>query len=263
MRDKTRSTPMKEAYAVRAAAAVRTPTPKTSRVFEDICDEIRGRLSRGELKPGDKLPSERDLAENFGSSRAAVREALRNLERGGVIEQRKGLKGGTYITRVDPTIVTRSLNDLLSFGGISIQSLTESRSILLNAVIRLACERGTESDFDLLQANIELTEEMAGGEQPAERRIQLLEFYRLLGCATHNEVMVILVAALTDMVFKLLERHNIAPRNTTLKTYRQILRALRLRDEEKAAGLMRGHLDRLHAHFSKAVKQRNAVVLTN
>jgi GntR family transcriptional repressor for pyruvate dehydrogenase complex len=238
-------------------AAVHAPTAKT-RVFEDICDEIRGRLSRGELKPGDKLPSERDLAETFGSSRAAVREALRNLERGGVIEQRKGLKGGTYITRVDPTIVTRSLNDLLSFGGISIESLTESRSILLDAVIRLACERGTQADFDLLQANIERTEAMAANDQPAERRIQLLEFYRLLGCATHNEVMVILVAALTDMVFKLLERHNVAPRSSTLKTYRQILRALRQREKEKAAELMRVHLDRLHAHFAKAVKRQDA-----
>lgn len=226
--------------------------PKAPRVFEDICDQIRMKLSRGELKPGDKLPSERDLAESFGTSRAAVREALRSLERGGVVQLRRGVKGGTYISRADPSIVAQSLHDLLSFGAVSLQSLTESRSILQDAVIRLACDRGSDAEFDLLEASIDRTEQLTREGRLEERRVQLLEFYLLLGRATHNEVMVILVAALTDMVLKLMARNDVAPRATTIRTHRQIVRCLRKRDKEGAAQLMSQHLDKLHGHFMKA-----------
>ena len=232
-------------------AAARRP-----RVFEDICDQIRQKLSSGELKQGDKLPSERDLAETFGTSRAAVREALRSLERGGVVELRRGVKGGTYVSRADPSIVAQSLHDLLSFGAVSIQSLTESRSILQDSVIRLACDRGTDADFDLLEASIDRTETLTREGRLEERRVQLLEFYRLLGRATCNEVMVILVGALTDMVLKLMARHDVAPRLATIRTHRQIVRCLRRRDKEGAAQLMATHLDKLHAHFLKAERSQ-------
>ncbi len=226
------------------------------RVFESICDEVRARLARGELKTGDKLPSERDLAESFGASRAAVREALRSLERGGVVELRKGVKGGTYIARADATQVTRSLDDLLCMGGVSIDSLTESRTIVQGAVVRLAAARGTEADFDLLEQSIDRTEALTLEGRLEERRVQLLNFYRLLAEATHNEVMQLLVGSLTDLVLKLLARHQVQPRATTVRTHRQILRCLRARDADKAAMLMSDHLDKLHAHFAKAAKKR-------
>ena len=67
---------------------------RTRRVFEDICDQIRGQVLGGILRPGDKLPAERELAEQFGVSRTAVREALRSLEIAGVVKLQKGVKGG-------------------------------------------------------------------------------------------------------------------------------------------------------------------------
>ncbi|WP_198161318.1 FadR/GntR family transcriptional regulator, partial [Variovorax sp. WDL1] len=66
---------------------------KTRRVFEEICAQIRKRLASGVLKPGDKLPAERDLAVEFKVSRPAVREALRTLEISGVVSLQKGVKG--------------------------------------------------------------------------------------------------------------------------------------------------------------------------
>src|SRR4051794_5170913 len=105
---------------------------REARVFEAISGDIRARVSRGDLKPGHKLQSERDLAEKYGVSRSAVREALRSLERGGVIELRKGPKGGTFIRQANTDLVTQSLNDVLDFGGVSIASLTESRTIVLS-----------------------------------------------------------------------------------------------------------------------------------
>jgi GntR family transcriptional repressor for pyruvate dehydrogenase complex len=231
---------------------------REARVFEAISGDIRARVSRGDLKPGHKLQSERDLAEKYGVSRSAVREALRSLERGGVIELRKGPKGGTFIRHANSDLVTQSLNDVLDFGGISIASLTESRTIVLSAVVRLACERGTEADFDRLEESIALTQRLSKEGNLVQRRLQLLDFYRLLGHATRNEVMVILVSALTDLVLKLMEQYKVGPRPTTVSTHRQIVRSLRLGEADEAVRLMANHLDKLHAYFSKSAASSGA-----
>ncbi|KLN52821.1 FadR/GntR family transcriptional regulator [Variovorax paradoxus] len=223
-----------------------------ARLFESISDDIRARVARGELKPGQKLRSERDLAEHYGVSRSGVREALRSLERGGVIELRKGPKGGTFIRSADPALVTQSLNDVISRGAVSIASLTESRTIVMTAVTRLACERGTDTEFDRLDESITLTEQLAKAGDFKGRRVQLLDFYRLLAEATRNEVLVIMVSALTDLVFKLMAQYDVGPRPTTTQTHRKIVRCLRRRSADEAVALMAGHLDKLHAYFRKS-----------
>ena len=237
----------------RATARAPAAPARASRVFEDFCDRIHARLASGELKPGDKLPSERDLAESAGISRAAVREGLRNLERGGVIELRRGIKGGTYVRQASATQVTQSLHDMLSVGGVSIASLTASRAIVQDAVIRLACAHGTDADFDRLEESIRLTTRLTREGRLEERRVQLLEFYRLLGCATQNEVM---VQSLTDIVLQLLARHDAPPRAGTPRAHRQIVQALRERDVERAAALMATHLAHMHAYFARVVDGR-------
>jgi GntR family transcriptional regulator, transcriptional repressor for pyruvate dehydrogenase complex len=232
----------------------------TTRVFESISDDIRARVAAGDLQPGDKLSSERDLAESYGASRAAVREALRSLERGGVIELRKGANGGTFVRKADTGLVTQSLNDAITFGGVSIASLTESRTIVLTAVVRLACERGTEADFDRLDESIALTERLGREGNLEGRRVQLLDFYRLLGEATRNEVLVIVVSALTDLVLKLMAQYRVGPRPTTVQTHRKIVRCLRRRAADEAVALMAGHLDKLHAYFRKSALESHAAL---
>lgn len=69
----------------------------TKRAFEEICARIREQLALGVLKPGDKLPAERDLAQQLGVSRNVLREALRSLEMAGVLRLQKGVKGGAFV----------------------------------------------------------------------------------------------------------------------------------------------------------------------
>src|SRR5689334_1123222 len=81
---------------------------KTRRIFEEICDAIRARLISGELKAGDRLPSERELSEMLDVSRTALREAIRSLEIAGIVEMKKGSRGGAFITQSGAGQVTRT-----------------------------------------------------------------------------------------------------------------------------------------------------------
>jgi GntR family transcriptional regulator, transcriptional repressor for pyruvate dehydrogenase complex len=219
------------------------------RAFEVIRDQIRTQLALGRLKAGDKLPAERELAVTFGSSRTVVREALRGLEMAGLVELRKGVKGGAFIREGDPDVVTRSISDMVNLGRITLESLTESRVLLQESVIRLACERADENDFAALERSIDRTEQLTVEGRIEERRRQLLNFYHLLGRATRNEVMVMLVDAVTDIVLKVMARDDTAPRLDTVKAHRTILTALRRRDAARAVKLMTTHLQLLHGHL--------------
>lgn len=225
---------------------------RSPRVFEHICEQVRAQLSAGHLTPGDKLPAERDLALQFGTSRAAVREALRSLEMAGLIELRKGVKGGAFILEGDPGVVTRSFGDMVHLGRISLESLTESRMLIQDAVVRLASVRATDDDFDALERSIDRTEQLTLENKPEERRIQLVNFYRLLAKATGNEVMVIVVDALTDIVLKTLARLKVGPNRHTVKMHREIVQCLRRRQTEQACTLMSTHLRELSSHLLHA-----------
>lgn len=128
---------------------------RTRRTFEVVCDQIRSQLARGELRPGDRLPGERELAEQFDISRSGVHEALRNLEAAGIVEARTGVTGGFFIRSGEPAGLTQSVQDMVSLGQVSIQNVTEARIELMAVAIRLACARASEEEFDAIEADID------------------------------------------------------------------------------------------------------------
>lgn len=217
------------------------------RAFEEICERIRKQLANGKLKPGDKLPAERELAEQLKVSRAALREALRSLEIAGVIALRKGVKGGAFVQSGDPANMTRVMQDLVHLGAISLGDITEARLLIQSGVVRLACERATESDIDALARNIDRTAEMSRLGHGDERRIAIAEFYRLLALATRNEILKILVDSITDILVRFLRGVSEDLELPGLIAHRRrFLQHLRARDSAKATKEMETHLNKLH-----------------
>jgi GntR family transcriptional regulator, transcriptional repressor for pyruvate dehydrogenase complex len=233
----------------RAAAA---PTPlkfrpiHTRRAFEEICQRIREQLALGVLKPGDKLPPERDLAQQLGVSRNVLREALRSLEMAGVLRLQKGVKGGAFIREGDTSRMNGVMQDMLSLGTISVRELSEARIHVIDLVVRLACANARQADLQALEANIERTE-LATREGRLLDRVECSrEFYKLLASATGNKVIAMIVDSVTEIhmrfVYAKAASSGVAmPR--LVEKRRQFLSTLRARNVSAAARLMRAHLE--------------------
>jgi GntR family transcriptional repressor for pyruvate dehydrogenase complex len=216
------------------------------RTFETVCERIREKLSSGELRPGDKLPAERDLAVQLGVSRSAIREALRSLEVTGVVQLKKGVKGGAFIVGGSPDRMAQAMQDLVSLDAISLKEITEARVLLLDGVVRLAVERLTEDDLNALEANISHTKAVIDAGNSMERPRCAQAFYHTLACATQNNALIYLVDAQTAIVQKHLayRRWNL-PGDQLLHSRRKLVAHLRNRDADAAAAELKSHLTSL------------------
>jgi GntR family transcriptional regulator, transcriptional repressor for pyruvate dehydrogenase complex len=242
------------APAAESGAASARPTPayspvQTRRAFEAVADQIRSQLASGALQPGDRLPSERDLAESFDLSRNTVREALRSLEIAGVLEFRKGATGGAFVREGQGDAVIAGFSDLFRLGAIKPADLTEARLIVSVAAARFACLRANEEDLEAMKENVRESEAAVAQGDVRERVRINLEFHRLLARAARNPVIVILTDALVEIHEQLLEVLAPLPDSAVMPSRKRLLKHLIARDEEKAVAEMETHLKALQKHY--------------
>jgi DNA-binding FadR family transcriptional regulator len=227
------------------------------RAFDEITTRLRELVARGDLKPGDRLPAERELAASFNVSRNTLREALRGLELAGIIELRKGAAGGAFVKAGDLRVAANAMRDLYHLGAISPAQLTEARIWIESAVIRAACERMSEDDLVALEENVALAAryQKAGDFEARTRAHQ--EFHKLLGAATGNPILMICVGGVMEVMNLFVE--SIGPRDNpyTVPSRRRLLKHLRARDAEKAVAEMTRFLMRLHAEYLQRWKTMN------
>jgi DNA-binding FadR family transcriptional regulator len=238
-------------------AAVLAFRPVSSRrAFEEIAGQVRSLLARGVLKPGDRLPSERELAEELGVSRNTLREALRSLEIAGLLELRKGASGGAFIRAGGGDAAVLALSDLYSLGVIRPEHVTEARIIVGTEVARLACLRCAPSDLEALEANVRSSEEATARGDMARRAEVNYEFHRLLARATRNPVLIILTEALLAMTQQFINEIGYRPNQYVLPSRRRLLAHLRNRDSSAAAREMEAMLKRLQRSHLAAYSRK-------
>jgi GntR family transcriptional repressor for pyruvate dehydrogenase complex len=130
-------------------------TVKSNKVSENIIEQIRKAIFEGKLKPGDKLPPEKEMMKNFKVSKATLREAMRSLEVLGFLEIRKGVSGGPFVTEVDMKTARDSFINFLHFKNLSLNNLTEVRLVLESHIAEKAAHTITEEDLNRLKKLIE------------------------------------------------------------------------------------------------------------
>lgn len=128
---------------------------KTPRVSEEVAERIKQAILQRHFKVGEKLPAERQLAEDFQVSRVAVREALRLLENSGFITTRQGAGGGAFVTDLTLENISQAFLDLFLAGKFSIPELCQARLLLDPEVARLAAEKVTPDRARQLEEALE------------------------------------------------------------------------------------------------------------
>lgn len=224
---------------------------RTERTFEVIANKIRDQIRDGKLRTGDKLPPERELAQQFGTSRNAVREALRSLEHAGLISLHKGARGGAFITDGDPSAVAQSMEDLMYLGGIDLADVTESRLSIETAIVEIAAAKGTTADFDRLDRNIDQVEELTQARDMDAKAALNMEFHVLLAEATGNPVLVLIMRTLMDLLRAVHRPITAEDTVDIIKSRRRFMHLLRSREAAPAAAEMKDHLSVLHDLFSR------------
>ncbi|MGE0333254.1 MAG: FadR/GntR family transcriptional regulator [Ramlibacter sp.] len=244
---------------MKSLAAEFTPV-RAKRAFEAVCERIREQLANGALSPGDRLPGDRQLAEQFGVSRSAVREALRSLQNAGVVAAQAGVHGGFFVRDGTPDGLTQAVRDHVALGKVPPGDITEARIELMTVALRLACERGTDADFDAIEADIANYAEAARSGQPLRDSTVITSFYHLVALATHNAAMVMLIDALSEIVRNLLAQIDPVPRPNVVQVRRKVLKHLRERDADKAAATLVRHLHALDDYIRERTAARAASI---
>jgi GntR family transcriptional repressor for pyruvate dehydrogenase complex len=198
-------------------------------------------IAGGELRSGDRLPSERDLAEMLGASRALVREAIHELELKGIVDRRPGR--GTRIT--EPQNAGRLLG-ALSESRRGLLEMQDLRAALEPSIAARAADRATPADLLNLERVIE---ESRGALTPA-RSAELDErFHAAVARATQNPLLTAVVETTAEWIADVRrESHRTAAgRRHSLTGHQKILAAVRAHDSAAAAAAMSDHLDMVSA----------------
>jgi GntR family transcriptional repressor for pyruvate dehydrogenase complex len=220
--------------------------PRLSDKVADLL--LRSIMSRG-LQPGDKLPSERELGEQFGVSRTVVREAVRALAAKGVIDARTG--SGLRVAAVGAAAVSESISLYLRGGALEYRKVHEVRKLLEVEIAALAAERSDDAHVERIE---EICAEMeAAVGEDVERASQLdLEFHRAITKATGNELYLLLLDSIGEALLEV-RRGNLqtGAGDETIRAHREILDAIRTRDPDRARRAMATHLDQVERHWEE------------
>lgn len=225
---------------------------KGQKLYEEIAARMLAQIQEGILKPGDRLPPERALAEEYGVSRTAIREALRSLEMMGCVESHVG--EGTYIKAPSLSNIVDPFSMVFAQNGRLGSELIEVRLILETEIAALAARRRTDQQVDMLEETI--TAMQADVENGGKGIESDERFHAILAEAAGNEalsVMLDMCAGMLSRTRPLTQSIKGVPR-MALKDHSAICEAVRSQDEKAARRLMRTHLNRALRNLSRIQK---------
>ena len=217
---------------------------RTSRLYEQIVQQIEETILKGNLKPGDQLPAERDLADQFGVSRTAVREAGKALREKGLVEAYTGR--GTFVTNGTSHAIRQSLDMMVRIGQPEGATyLAEVREILEPEIAALAALRAEEQHLGILREAVKLMDDSL---HDAERFIEAdLDFHLALAEAAANPIILSLIDSIVGLLreqrLRTFQSPNGAQRGQHY--HRRILEAVETRNEDRARSEMRAPLQQV------------------
>lgn len=238
---------------------------KIRRLSEIIEESIKDLILTGQLKTGDKLPTEKQISKQFGVSIVSVREALRGLEAFGVIEKRRGKEGGVFVTEPKRSAVISVISSFLTSQNFSAKDLSQVRKIVEPATAAIAASRITSKELEMLEKNIRRCENKIKKAEHAiserdffDTKERNLEFHRLIAEATHNPVLALVVDYTMDFLLSFEKSILTAKVGISVKSieeHRSILACIQRHDAQRAGEEMLSHIQRVEDELAKEETQ--------
>lgn len=211
---------------------------------EKIIQQLRELITSGQVKSGDRLLSERQLAERFGVGRSHVREAISKLEFYGLLKTTP--QSGTYVASLSIKLLDSILSDIISFNKRDFAALIESRYILELNTVKLACGRRSEEDIDIMETALQGYEQKISSGQSAVEEDMV--FHLRIARATQNSFMEsMMLFLLPDLVRKIAESKICGEDRSVraIEEHRNILAAIIAKDPIAAEAAMSIHLNEI------------------
>jgi GntR family transcriptional regulator, transcriptional repressor for pyruvate dehydrogenase complex len=234
------STPAPSGDDVTAPTALFEQVAREPRLSDKVADMMLETILSRRLDVGERLPSERELGEQFGVSRTVVREAVRALVAKGVIEVRSG--SGLRVAAVDAAAVSESMTLFLRGGSLDFEKVHEVRRLLEVHIAGLAAERAGEDDLAYLAEVHERMQRQVGDVEAAAR--DDLEFHRVIARATHNELYLVLMDSIGGSLIDI-RRDNLGSGSApaTLQQHQRVFERISAHDADGARAAMSAHLE--------------------
>jgi len=206
-----------------------------------VVEHVRRLIEARRLKPGDRLPPERDLARQVGISRTSLRSGLRSLQAMGVVRARQG--SGTYIADGPPRLGNGPLRFLAALHGFTRDEMFEARRMLEVGTAGLSAERAAPEQMTTIAE--EVASMFASLDDPQQYLVHDVQFHRAVAAGSQNPVLATLIDTVAELVYE--TRRLTVERAKDLKEsaemHRRIYRAIRAHDSELARREMAEHLD--------------------
>jgi GntR family transcriptional repressor for pyruvate dehydrogenase complex len=235
------------------------PVLRREALPEQIVRQIVGLVKAGHLRPGERLPAERTLAEEFGVGRPTLREALRALQLLGILDIRHG--GGVFVTEAEPDSLFGPAHHLLGLDHHKIDTILEARTVIEGALLAFVARRIDAGVIRKLEANLAEFEAVilrAREGEPDGERINTLagEFRAMIAAATGNPILIRAVKSLEALSAgartSLLSSGSV---ERWLENHRRIVAALVRQDGRAAQRALEAHIDYLAEVSRKAARK--------
>ena len=240
------------------------------KLSDQVAEDIRRRIARDRLRPGDRLPHERALMDHYGCSKGTIREALKALEVEGLVRMVSGPNGGPEIQDASIDVMTQQLRQYLHFQKIDFGQVYELRTSLEVILARNVIGKLTEDHLRRLEENVRLCEQANSARDRALVRKAETEFHDILCEASDNVILVLMCRFLNSMLRDLVSYRSDSMREHELfgshniESHKDLLKAFRAGDAEAAAEVMRNHMccaescmRRLDASFNSDLLSRS------
>ena len=211
------------------------------RLYESAIEQIMDLVKKSELKPGDKLPPERKLAEKLSISRGSLREAFRVLESKGLIKSKAG--GGRFIREIRKNGHNSTENIILSLEKSSILELLEAREMFEVKIAKIAAQRATPEDIKLIEMALNKMKQKE--ELKDDKKTESdTEFHLAIASASHNFVFVNIIKLHLDLLKETRGKTWQIPgrREKQYQEHQAILQAVKEHNSKKAGEAMLTHL---------------------